>query len=121
MATTREARSSRWLRLCRADEIGEAQSRGFDPDDEGQDSLFVVRWQGRLHGWRNACPHIGGAPMAWRRDAYLNAERTRIVCHAHGAEFMPDTGLCVQGPCRGERLIDIELVVDADGELFAKK
>ncbi|WP_315785436.1 Rieske (2Fe-2S) protein [Bradyrhizobium sp. SZCCHNPS1003] len=118
MATTREA-GPHWLRLCRADEIGEAQSRGFDPDDDGQDSLFVVRWQGQLHGWRNACPHVDGAPMAWRRDAYLNAEGTRIVCHAHGAEFMPDTGLCVQGPCRGEQLSRIELVV-ADDELFVK-
>ena len=117
MATTREAGSAALLRLCRADEIGEAQSRGFDPDAEGQDSLFVVRWQGQLHGWRNACPHIDGAPMAWRRDAYLNAEGTRIVCHAHGAEFVPDTGLCVQGPCRGERLSRLELVV-IDGELF---
>ena len=117
MATTHEAGLAALLRLCRADEIGEAQSRGFDPDDEGQDSLFVVRWQGQLHGWRNACPHIDGAPMAWRRDAYLNAEGTRIVCHAHGAEFVPDTGLCVQGPCRGERLSLLELVV-IDGELF---
>ncbi|BAM88744.1 hypothetical protein S58_27380 [Bradyrhizobium oligotrophicum S58] len=119
MATTREVGPPGWARLCRSDEIGEAQSRGFDPDHEGQDSLFIVRWQGDLHGWRNACPHIDGAPMAWRRDAYLNAEGTRIVCHAHGAEFMPDTGLCVQGPCRGERLSRIALAV-VDGELFVK-
>ncbi len=120
MATTREGVSTGWIRLCRSDEIGEGQSRGFDPDDEGKDSLFVVRWHGQLHGWRNACPHIDGAPMAWRRDGYLNADGTRIVCHAHGAEFMPDTGLCVQGPCRGERLSRLELVVDANGELFVK-
>ncbi|CCE01423.1 Rieske 2Fe-2S domain-containing protein [Bradyrhizobium sp. STM 3809] len=120
MATTRDGAPPGWVRLCRSDEIGEAQSRGFDPGDEGQDRLFVVRWQGQLHAWRNACPHVQGAPMAWRRDAYLNAAGTRIVCHAHGAEFMPDSGLCVQGPCRGERLSPIALVVDADGELFVK-
>lgn len=120
MATTPEAGRPRWSRLCRADEIGEGQSRGFDPDGEQRDALFVVRWHGALHAWRNACPHIGGAPMAWRRDAYMNANGTRVVCHAHGAEFMPDTGLCVQGPCLGERLMAVEIVIDADGGLSAK-
>ena len=42
--------------------------------------------------------------MAWRRDAYLNAAGDRIVCAAHGALFEIDSGLCVLGPCLGDRL-----------------
>lgn len=55
--------------------------------------------------------------MAWRKDAYLNAAGDRIVCAAHGALFEPDTGLCVQGPCLGQRLQALPFVVDALGEL----
>lgn len=104
-------------RLCPADEVGEGCTRGFDPADSGSDSLFVMRWQGTLRAWRNACPHVDGAPMAWRRDAYLNAQGTHIACHAHGALFDPVSGACVQGPCRGQRLQGLALRVDAQGWL----
>src|SRR5262249_10757751 len=118
---TAETKPEECVWICRAEEIGEAQSRGFDLADEAQDTIFVVRHRGLLHAWRNECPHVGGAPMAWRKDAYLNAEGTRVVCHAHGAQFMPDTGVCVQGPCIGRRLIAVKTVTDADGGLFAEQ
>jgi nitrite reductase/ring-hydroxylating ferredoxin subunit len=119
MATTSDAAAMRGVALCFAAEILEGTARGFDPDDEGQDSIFVVRTQGVLSAWRDACPHINGAPMAWRKDRYLNAEATRIVCHAHGAEFLPEDGLCVQGPCAGRRLTAVSIEVDESGELRA--
>jgi naringenin degradation protein FdeD len=111
---------TRRLRLCRADEIAEGSARGFDLSGEGTDAIFLVRVAGRLSGWRNACPHIDGAPMAWRRDGYLNAAGDVIVCHAHGAEFRPDTGICVQGPCVGARLTPAPIEEEA-GALYALK
>ena len=33
----------RAIPLCAADAIAEGAARGFDPDDDGQDTLFVVR------------------------------------------------------------------------------
>ena len=118
MATTPEVKIAGLLRLGRADEIGEGQSRGFDPHESGEDTMFVVRFGGALQAWRNACPHVGGAPMAWRKDAYLNADGTRIVCHAHGAEFLPDSGTCVRGPCIGKRLTPVQIVIDVRGDLL---
>ncbi|MDN5005592.1 Rieske (2Fe-2S) protein [Bradyrhizobium sp. GCM10027634] len=121
MATTPEVKIARLLRIGRADEIGEGQSRGFDPHESGEDTMFVVRQGGVLQAWRNACPHIDGAPMAWRKDAYLNADGSRIVCHAHGAEFLPDSGICVQGPCVGKKLTAVPIIVDRRGELLVKE
>lgn len=118
MATTPDVTVAGLVRLCRADEIGEGRSRGFDPHETGEDTIFVLRSGGVLRGWRNACPHVDGAPMAWRRDAYLNADGTRIVCHAHGAEFLPDSGTCVQGPCIGKRLTAVPIVIDRCGDLW---
>jgi nitrite reductase/ring-hydroxylating ferredoxin subunit len=107
----------RAVRLCRADEIREGQSRGFDPWHEGQDTVLVVRRHGVLYGWRDACPHHGGTPMAWRKDAYLNADGTRIVCAAHGAQFDIATGVCTLGPCLGQSLQRVELAVSADSNI----
>jgi nitrite reductase/ring-hydroxylating ferredoxin subunit len=75
--------------LCRFHELADGSSRGFDPWREGMDTVFLVRQGERVHAYRNACPHVDGAPMAWRKDAYLNGDRSRIVCSAHGATSPP--------------------------------
>ena len=103
--------------LCHIDALPDGDARGFDPAGSGRDTLFIVRQGQRLHGWRNACPHIDGAPMAWRRHAYLNAERSRIVCSAHGAQFAIDSGLCTLGPCLGQRLTAVPLTLNPAGEV----
>ena len=102
--------SDRTLSLGRADDVPEGGARGYDPAGTGQDTLFAVRRQGVLHLWRDRCPHAG-TPMAWRRHAYMNAAGDRIVCAAHGAQFEPDTGLCVIGPCLGERLQPVAFAI----------
>lgn len=104
------------MRLCHFDELPNGGARGFDPTRRGQDTLFVIRRGDRVFGWRDACPHHG-TPMAWRKDAYLNAARDRIVCHAHGAQFDIESGLCLLGPCRGERLTPVALRIDRCGDL----
>jgi nitrite reductase/ring-hydroxylating ferredoxin subunit len=101
--------------LCRLADLPDGESRGFDPAGAGRDTLFAVRRGMAVYVWRNACPHDGQSPMAWRRHAYLNADRSRIVCHAHGALFAIDTGICELGPCVGQRLSVVRAVVDADG------
>jgi nitrite reductase/ring-hydroxylating ferredoxin subunit len=56
--------------------------------------------------------------MAWRRHAYLNAARDRIVCHAHGAEFEIASGVCTLGPCLGQALWSVPHRVDSDGNVW---
>lgn len=110
-------REAAWRRLCHASELPEGSSRGFDPEATGRDTLFVVRRGGRPHAWLDACPHWRGAPMAWRKDAYLSGDGRQIVCAAHGARFEIDTGLCILGPCIGESLTRVPLVETGDGDL----
>jgi nitrite reductase/ring-hydroxylating ferredoxin subunit len=105
-------------RLCRAADIAEGTARGFDPFGEGVDRLFVVRHHGRLYAWRNACPHVAGAPMAWRRDQYLDRAASRIVCSAHGAQFDIASGACTLGPCPGQSLEAVAIECGCDGALY---
>ena len=97
--------------LCRVDDLPDGESRGFDPETRGQDTVLIVRQGDRLYGYLDACPHYGGTPMAWRKDAYLNAARDRIVCAAHGAQFDIPSGKCTLGPCLGQSLTAVPLVI----------
>lgn len=104
------------MRLCHLNELPEGAARGFDPQRTGQDSLFIVRQGERPFAWADRCPHHG-TPMAWRKDAYLNAAGDRIVCGAHGAQFAIDTGLCTLGPCLGDSLTPVHLLIHNNGEV----
>jgi len=102
--------------LCRLDDLPEGGARGLDLNGDGQVDAFAVRSDGVIRLWSDSCPHHR-TPLPWRRDAYLNAAGNRIVCSAHGALFELDSGLCVQGPCLGERLSPISCVVTAAGDV----
>ncbi len=104
------------MRLCHVDELPDGAARGFDPLRTGQDTVLIVRQGERLFAWANRCPHHG-TPMAWRKDAYLNAAGDRIVCAAHGAQFEIDTGLCTLGPCLGDTLTPIPLLTHHNGSV----
>jgi len=103
--------------LCSLAELVDGRSRGFDPLGEGRDTMFVVRRGEAVYGWRNACPHYDYARMAWKKDEFLNSDRTQILCGAHGALFTIETGLCVSGPCEGASLTSVRLTL-RDGMVF---
>ncbi|UBM09365.1 Rieske (2Fe-2S) protein [Cupriavidus metallidurans] len=104
--------------LARIDSLNCPGSCGVDPLDEGRDTVVIVRTVHGVKAWRDACPHYGDTPMAWRKDAYLNKDGTRIVCHAHGAQFDLETGECVIGPCLGQALTPVPIVVSDEGDIF---
>lgn len=104
-------------RLCGISDLRETDSKGFAMHD-GAPGVFVVRQGKQIRVWRDACPHVHGAPLAWRRDAYLSADGSQIVCHAHGARFEPHDGRCVVGPALGEALTPVPWVTDAEGGIW---
>jgi nitrite reductase/ring-hydroxylating ferredoxin subunit len=103
--------------LCHLSDLPDGSARGFDPFARGRDTVFAVRRGASVRVWADRCPHHG-TPMPWRKDAYLNAAGDRIVCAAHGALFEVDSGLCVQGPCLGERLRPASFTLTEAGELL---
>lgn len=107
------------VRLCHVSELSAGAARGFQLGNTRGDRLFLVKHLGRLYAYINDCPHWPGSPMAWRRDAYLNQEATRIVCSGHGAEFDITSGLCTLGPCLGQSLAPVRLEIDEQGDVYA--
>lgn len=109
------------LYLCEASAVAEGASKAFHvfgAPGAGMDPIFLVRHHGRIFGYRDDCPHIPGSPLAWRKDHYLRADRQRIVCHAHGAQFDIETGRCVIGPCLGQSLTAIPLHLTDNGAVY---
>lgn len=102
--------------LCHLDELPEGEARGFDPRQHGRDDLFIVKRDATLKAYRNRCPHQG-ASLPWRKNAYLNADGSRIVCGAHGALFDIDTGQCLQGPALGQALEPMDVHVTTEGSI----
>ena len=98
-------------RLCRLQEIAPGGARGFGPAPGGFTGLFAVRQGDRVHVYVNACPHIGVA-LNWAPDEFLTRDGAQVVCSTHGALFAIATGLCTQGPCKGDHLEAVPAVVE---------
>ena len=59
----------------------------------------------------NRCPHAG-SPLDWMPGQFLNLDRTHLQCATHDALFTLDGGECVAGPCAGDALEPVPVVVD---------
>ncbi len=100
--------------LCRLQDIPDHGSKGFTGPPGGSAGLFAVRSGGTVVVYVNVCPHIGTS-LDLVPDRFLSADGARIVCATHGAEFRVEDGICVAGPCAGDRLeaVPCELRDDA--------
>lgn len=85
-------------------DIPDAGARGFVLEMRaGRFHGFVVRRGDDVRGYVDRCPHAG-VPLVAKLDDYLTPRGDLIACSWHGALFEIDDGLCVGGPCTGQRL-----------------
>jgi nitrite reductase/ring-hydroxylating ferredoxin subunit len=96
--------------LCRLTDIPENGAMGFPGANGAFTGLVAVRQGGDVYVFENACPHIG-TPLDWTPDRFLSADGRYLICATHGAEFTIATGVCISGPCRGDRLTPVNVVV----------
>jgi nitrite reductase/ring-hydroxylating ferredoxin subunit len=64
---------------------------------------FVVRHGGKVYGYLNRCAHV---PMEldWFKGEFFESGKMYLMCSTHGAIYIPETGVCAGGPCRGGKL-----------------
>jgi nitrite reductase/ring-hydroxylating ferredoxin subunit len=97
--------------LCRLDDIGDGEARGFPPAPGTFIGLVAVRRGGRVHVYVNSCPHIG-ISLETMPDRFLDGPRRHLVCSTHGARFRVEDGFCISGPCAGDSLEAVEALVE---------
>ena len=106
--------------LCRCSDIKDGHSHGFDPLENGKDTMFVVRQGMNFFAYRNDCPHYDHAKMAWKKNEFLTDDLSMITCSAHGALFEIETGVCTLGPCIGDKLTQLDIIQVGD-EIWLKE
>lgn len=83
---------------------------------QGLRSAFVFRWRGAVHAYLNSCRHVP-VELDWNPGKFLDESGLYLICATHGARYAPDTGRCVDGPCRGQGLQRVE-VGESDGNVY---
>jgi nitrite reductase/ring-hydroxylating ferredoxin subunit len=64
---------------------------------------FALNHEGEPHAYVNSCPHVG-TPLDMFPNEFMTDDRSLLICATHGALFAPDSGICLAGPCAGDRL-----------------
>ena len=84
--------------------------------DGDAEPLILYRDGDTVRAWLNICPHAGRR-LDWAPGQFLKSREGLLVCAVHGASFDLANGDCVAGPCRGQSLRAVAVVV-RDGNVL---
>lgn len=77
---------------------------------------FVVRHGGVAYAYLNRCAHVP-IELDWAEGEFFESSGLFLMCSTHGAIYVPETGFCAGGPCKGGRLRPIA-VQEEDGTIY---
>lgn len=107
--------------ICRLANISEVEEgKWYEFNLQTEDSLFSLMLQKKNSeyiAFKNFCPHQGRR-MNYSLGQFLTTKEGNLVCPAHGAEFKPDNGLCINGPCLGQSLEPVHIQLNEES-IFA--
>lgn len=104
--------------LCSSDAVLEGGRgmrfpvRAFGDDATG----FVVRFEGKVYAYLNRCAHVP-IELDWTEGEFFESGGLYLMCSTHGAIYIPESGYCAGGPCKGGRLRPIA-VHETDGKIY---
>lgn len=77
---------------------------------------FVVRFEQTVYGYLNRCAHVP-IELDWNQGDFFESSGLYLMCSTHGAIYLPESGKCVGGPCRGGKLRPIT-VFEKNNQVF---
>ncbi|MGZ8290635.1 MAG: Rieske (2Fe-2S) protein [Telluria sp.] len=86
--------------------------RAFGDDATG----FVVRYDGKAYAYLNRCAHVP-IELDWAEGEFFESSGLYLMCSTHGAIYVPNSGLCAGGPCKGGKLRPIGVREDG-GKIY---
>jgi nitrite reductase/ring-hydroxylating ferredoxin subunit len=72
---------------------------------------FVVRYGGKAYAYLNRCAHVP-IELDWAQGEFFESSGLYLMCSTHGAIYVPESGFCAGGPCKGGRLRPIAVRED---------
>lgn len=99
------------IRICDLNQLPDPGCREFSLRRDGSEvNGFVVLKGGHVSAFVNSCPHTG-VPLNWSPHQFLDMDDEFIQCSLHGAIFRVEDGYCLRGPCVGESLKSVPVVL----------
>ncbi len=88
--------------LCNSpDLVNGGSAVPFDVTYGGQTCrAFAVRFEGKVHAYLNRCTHVS-MELDWLPNQLIDDMGQWLLCSTHGAAYLPATGECAGGPCKG--------------------
>jgi len=104
--------------ICASDALVEGgKGMRFPVTAGGEDRTgFVIRYGNKVYGYLNRCAHVP-IELDWNEGEFFESSGCYLMCSTHGALYMPESGRCAGGPCRGGRLQAIA-VFEKDNWVF---
>ena len=98
--------------VCRLEALQDPGSLGVTVEQgERLHDVLVVRRGKQAFCYLNRCPHTG-SPLDWMPDQFLSLDKHHIQCATHAALFRIEDGICIAGPCSGDTLTSVPVVVE---------
>ncbi len=102
------------IKVSKVGGLAEGSAKTFRVVRQGRyASAFVIRYQGELYVYENKCRHIP-ISLDYGDAQFFDGQGRYLICQTHGAQYEPDSGLCIGGPCQGASLFPIPFEVDGD-------
>ncbi|HYD72945.1 MAG TPA: Rieske 2Fe-2S domain-containing protein [Candidatus Binatia bacterium] len=110
-------RVPRGVALARREDVPDAGAIVvYAGEGDARVSLILTHYSGGVSCFRNRCAHAN-YPLQ-RADGRIVVQEARyLVCAAHGASYSLIDGACAGGPCNGEGLERVAVIV-RDGIVF---
>ncbi len=105
--------------VCHVNDVAKRRAVGYvlaRLDESGKTVPFpivIARHQGRFYGYVNCCPHQA-ARLDFEPKQFMDPSLRFLLCGKHGAQFDIVSGICRDGPCKGQKLERVEIIVDQD-------
>jgi nitrite reductase/ring-hydroxylating ferredoxin subunit len=77
---------------------------------------FVVRYDSKPYAYLNRCAHVP-IELDWFEGEFFESSGLYLMCSTHGAIYLPDSGYCAGGPCKGGKLRPIA-VRESDNKIY---
>jgi nitrite reductase/ring-hydroxylating ferredoxin subunit len=90
----------------------------FEVEYFGQPApAFVIRKDGRVHGYLNRCAHVA-MELDWQEGVFFDSGGHDLICSTHGAVYDPRSGQCLGGPCNRTPLVKLRFEEREGGVYF---
>jgi nitrite reductase/ring-hydroxylating ferredoxin subunit len=104
--------------ICDGDQVAEGGKGVRFPVTAFGDAAtgFVVRYDGKPYAYLNRCAHVP-IELDWFEGEFFESSGLYLMCSTHGAIYIPESGLCAGGPCKGGKLRPIA-VREVDNKIY---